>query len=505
MNKIRVRFAPSPTGPQHIGGIRTALYNYLFAKKNRGDFILRIEDTDQKRFVEGSQKYLLKAFEWLNIKPDEGINIGGKYGPYKQSERKDIYKKYIDILLKKDLAYYAFDTPQELDEMRKRLQEAKVAAPQYNAVSRMTMKNSLTLPKDEVEQKLNSGEKYVIRIKVPQKQSIKFKDEIRGWINIKTDVLDDKVLMKSDGMPTYHFANVVDDHLMKITHVIRGEEWLPSTPIHILLYKYFEWEEPVFAHLPLILKPDGVGKLSKRAADQAGFPVFPLNWIDPETKEKSEGFKESGYLPEAIINFLAMLGWSPGDNRELFTIDQLIKEFSLERINKAGVKFDIKKVNWFNQEYLKRKEPIIFVNYLKTKIPTAKEKYSDKLLEEICDLLKDRLIFLKDLISETKFFFKKPISYDKKLIKKLLNEDSIPTLMKIADAFDSLTFFEAPYIKEAFLKIIEDKELKLGKILPVLRLAITGLGSGPDLSKVIYILGKKESLERLDKFLDSYK
>ncbi len=505
MNKeIRVRFAPSPTGPQHIGGIRTALYNYLFAKNNNGKFILRIEDTDQTRFVKGSEEYLIKALEWLGINIDEGPNIDGEYGPYKQSERKDIYKKYVDILIDKDLAYYAFDTPEELDQMRERLKAARVAAPQYNSITRMTMKNSFTLPKNEVNELLNSGKPYVIRINIPRKESIKFKDEIRGWININTEVLDDKVLMKSDGMPTYHLANVVDDHLMKISDVIRGEEWLPSTPIHILLYKYFEWEAPNFAHLPLILKPDGVGKLSKRAADQSGFPVFPMNWIDPETKEVYKGFKEVGYLPEALINFLALLGWNPGDNRELFNLNELIEEFTIERVGKSGVKFDIKKAQWFNQEYIKQKSSDELAEFLINSISNAKDIYSKEVIEAICDLLKDRLTFMNDLISESKYFFKKPFKYDSKVVTKLLDSNAISILEEFGDAFDFLTFFEAPYIKEAFMKIIENKKIKIGKILPLLRVAITGLGSGPDISHIIEILGKKEALERLDTFIEIY-
>lgn len=504
--EIRVRFAPSPTGPQHIGGIRTALYNYLFAKKNNGTFILRIEDTDQTRFVKGSEEYLLSALKWLSIEPDEGPNIEeGNYGPYKQSERKELYKKYVNQLIDKELAYYAFDTPEELDQMRERLKAAKVAAPQYNAITRVTMKNCFTLPNDEVLKRIDAGEPYVIRIKVPRKESIKFKDEIRGWINVQTDVLDDKVLMKSDGMPTYHLANVVDDHLMKISHVIRGEEWLPSTPIHLLLYKYFDWQPPIFAHLPLILKPDGVGKLSKRAADQAGFPVFPIDWIDPKTKEVYNGFKEAGYLPEALINFLAFLGWNPGDNREIFSLDELSKEFSIERIGKSGVKFDIKKAQWFNQEYIKLKSSYELGEFLINQNPKALEIYSRNVIEEICDLFKERMTFLNDLLIESKFFFKKPCKYDKKVIDKLFDDNTIDIIMKIADAFQTLTFFEANYIKEAFMKVINDKKLKLGKILPLLRVAITGLGSGPDLSSIIFILGKKESLERIDNFITAFK
>src|SRR5690554_3657719 len=364
--EVRARFAPSPTGALHIGGVRTALYNYLFAKKNQGKFLLRIEDTDQNRFVPGAEEYIKNSLEWLGIIPDESPWVEGPHGPYRQSERKPMYKQYALDLIEKGHAYYAFDTPEELDAMRERLTAARVVSPQYNSITRTQMKNSLTLPEDEVKARLASGEPYVIRIKIPRKEEVRLNDMIRGWVLVHSNSLDDKVLMKSDGMPTYHLANIVDDHLMGITHVIRGEEWLPSAPLHVLLYRYLGWEDtmPEFAHLPLLLKPDGNGKLSKRDAEKQGFPIFPLDWTDPVTGEKAIGFREAGYLPEALVNFLAFLGWNPGTEQELFTLDDLVGSFSLERINKAGARFDIQKAQWYNQQYLRRKSPENLAEYL---------------------------------------------------------------------------------------------------------------------------------------------
>ena len=353
--RVRVRFAPSPTGPLHIGGVRTALYNYLFAKKHGGDFLLRIEDTDQSRFVAGAENYIVDALNWCGIHVDEGVSAGGTKGPYKQSERKAIYRQYADQLIESKHAYYAFDTPEELTEMRERMKSAGMASPQYNAVTRNSMKNALTLPAEEVKARLDRGDKYVIRIKMPRNEDVKFEDLIRGWVSVNTNNLDDKVLFKSDGMPTYHLANVVDDYLMNISHVIRGEEWLPSAPLHVLLYRSLGWESvmPKFAHLPLILKPDGNGKLSKRDGDRLGFPVFPTNWTNPETGEESSGYRERGYYPEAFNNMLAFLGWNPGTTQELFTMQELIEAFSLNRVGRAGAKFDFDKTKWFNQQYLR--------------------------------------------------------------------------------------------------------------------------------------------------------
>ncbi|MEM7297720.1 MAG: glutamate--tRNA ligase, partial [Bacteroidota bacterium] len=368
MENVRVRFAPSPTGGLHIGGVRTALFNYLFAKNHNGKFILRIEDTDQTRFVEGAEEYIKNSLSWFGIDPDEGPDQGGLFESYRQSERKEIYRQYAEKLVAEGNAYLAFDTPEELDAMRERLKENRVMNPQYDTVTRTTMKNSLTLSEEDVKERLDNGEPYVIRIKIPKREEVRLNDMVRGWVMVHTEALDDKVLMKSDGMPTYHLANVVDDHLMQITHVIRGEEWLPSAPLHVLLYQFLGWEDsmPQFGHLPLILKPDGNGKLSKRAADKAGFPIFPLNWLDPENSEVSEGFKEKGFLPEALLNFLAFLGWNPGTEQEIFSMEELINSFSMEKVNKAGTKFDYDKAKWFNEQYIKKTSSQEFATQLMT-------------------------------------------------------------------------------------------------------------------------------------------
>ncbi len=502
--EVRVRFAPSPTGPQHIGGIRTALYNYLFAKKHNGKFILRIEDTDQNRFVPGSEEYLVKALEWLNIKPDESNKEGGDYGPYKQSVRKELYKQYVDNLVQSGNAYYAFDTPEEIDAMREKLKAARIAAPQYNSISRETMKNSLTLPPEDVNKKLKSGTPYVIRIKIPRKKEIRIKDLIRGWISVDSSTLDDKVLMKSDGMPTYHLANVIDDHLMKISHVIRGEEWLPSTPIHVLLYDFFGWKIPQFAHLPLLLKPNGVGKLSKREADKEGFPVFPLDWQNPQNKEKFNGFRESGYLPEAIVNFLAFLGWNPGDNREIFSLKELSEIFSIERVSKSGVKFDIQKAQWFNQQYIKAKSSTDLAKYLNSEIINPSITYNLESIQHICDLIKDRATFIKDFVDLSKYFFDKPQSYDQKIIEKKWNQESKKALEEFCQSIKALTTFNTDSIKNILHQTMENHNLKFGAFLPVLRVSITGLGSGPDLTQIILILGKEEALIRIMNAINSF-
>ncbi|MFO7258727.1 MAG: glutamate--tRNA ligase, partial [Bacteroidota bacterium] len=416
MSDVRVRFAPSPTGALHIGGLRTALYNYLFARRHGGTMILRIEDTDQARFVPGAEAYIKEALAWIGIRLDEGPDEGGPYGPYRQSERKEMYREYAVTLVRKGHAYYAFDTPEELQAMRDRLTAAGVAQPQYNSVTRVQMRNSLTLPPDEVERLIASGVPYVIRLKVPRKEEIRLNDLIRGWVLVHSSQIDDKVLMKSDGMPTYHLANVVDDHLMKITHVIRGEEWLPSAPLHVLLYRYLGWEDsmPQFAHLPLLLKPDGNGKLSKRDADQMGFPIFPLDWTDPATGEKAIGFREAGYLPEALVNFLAFLGWNPGTEQELFTLDDLIGSFSLERINKAGARFDIQKAQWYNQQYLRRKSPETLASYLLDSLAVEGIACPREKAIAIAGLMQDRITFPREIWEQGKYFFRPPESYDEK-------------------------------------------------------------------------------------------
>lgn len=496
---VRVRFAPSPTGALHIGGVRTALYNYLFAKKSGGQFIIRIEDTDQTRYVEGAEEYILNALEWCGIVPDEGPKSGGNYGPYRQSDRKPLYKEYADKLISEGKAYYAFDTPEELGEMRYRLKEARMANPQYNAISRNQMKNSLTLSAEEVQQKLESGEPYVIRFKMPKNDDVRFKDVVRDWVVVNTTTLDDKVLMKSDGMPTYHLANIVDDHLMKITHVIRGEEWLPSAPLHILLYNAFGWEAPQFAHLPLLLKPDGNGKLSKRAADQLGFPIFPLNWTDPVTGELSKGFKESGYLPEAFMNFLALLGWNPGTEQEIFSMDQLISEFSLERINKSGAKFDIEKAKWFNQQYLKNKSNSDLAQMLKEETNIEAEY---ELLNTIAGSMKERITFVSDILENGDFFFNAPEVYDEKTVNKKWTQEAAHKLSEYANEVVQLESLSPEEAKEKLMDVLSRDETPLGKVMPALRLALTGAGGGPDLMEIISILGTKETANRINRAIE---
>ena len=499
MSEVRVRYAPSPTGPQHIGGIRTALYNYLFAKKNGGKIILRIEDTDQTRYVPGTEEYLIESIKWCGFDFDEGVHVGGEYGPYRQSERKELYKPYAEQLVKSGHAYYAFDTPEELEEMRERLKKTGNPSPQYNAAVRTYMKNSLTLSEDEVQKRLDAGEDYVIRIKMPRNEEIKVHDIIRGWVVVNSNQLDDKVLFKSDGMPTYHLANVVDDHLMKISHVIRGEEWLPSAPLHVILYRFLGWEDtmPQFAHLPLLLKPDGNGKLSKRDGDRLGFPVFPLDWIDPSTGEKSSGYREAGYFPEAFLNILAFLGWNPGDTREHFTLDELIEAFSLERVGKSGAKFDPDKAKWYNQHYLRLKSneelAKIFMPYLQEAGYTG---FSEEYVAQTCELLKERASFVKEMLDEGAFFFAAPTEFDEKTKEKKWKEDAAETLQKLSTEFEN-TAFQSEKLEEVFKAFLEKEGKSIGQVLPCLRLTITGKGMGPSMFHIMEILGKEESLKRI--------
>ncbi len=507
MSEIRVRFAPSPTGALHIGGVRTALYNYLFAKQMKGTMVLRIEDTDQKRYVEGAEKYILESLKWCGFEPDESPEKGGAYGPYRQSERKHIYKDYAQKLVDEGNAYYAFDTPEELDEMRERLKAARVASPQYNSITRMQMRNSLTLSEDEVKERISNGEAYVIRLKVPRKEEIRLNDAVRGWVMVHSAVVDDKILMKSDGMPTYHLANVVDDHLMKITHVIRGEEWLPSAPCHVLLYKYLGWEDemPQFAHLPLILKPDGNGKIGKRDAVKGGFPIFPLNWTDPASGESVLGFKESGYLPETVINFLALLGWSPGNNDEHFTMDQLIEAFSLERIGKSGVKFDINKANWFNEHYLRSHTDAELALLLKEELKNNSIQHEDTHLERIASELKERITFPQDLFNNGAFFFVAPTEYDEKVVRKKWNDEVATVLQSFASSLDELASFTAEPIKEHFSACVDKSGMKFGAVMQPLRVSLTGLGSGSDLMNIMEILGKEEVKNRINSAIENIK
>ena len=500
MSKVRVRFAPSPTGPLHIGGVRTALYNYLFAKKNGGKMILRIEDTDQKRYVDGAEQYILDSLEWCGIHLDESIIHGGKYGPYRQSQRKEIYRPYAEQLVNNGFAYYAFDTAEELTLMRERMKKAGVTSPQYNSVTRSTMKNSLSLSDDEVKKRLNNQEPYVIRIKMPRNQEVKLFDVIRGWVVVNTNKMDDKVIFKSDGMPTYHLANVVDDYLMKISHVIRGEEWLPSAPLHVLLYEYLGWksQQPQFAHLPLLLKPDGNGKLSKRDGDRLGFPVFPLNWKNLETGEMSLGYKEGGYLPEAFINMLAFLGWNPGTPQEIFSIDDLCETFTLDRVGKSGAKFDFDKTKWFNQQYLRSKSKLELAEMLQVILKKNNISAEINYVANVCQQLKERATFIKDMWSEGKYYFQPPKSYDEKVIRKKWDNDIKDILNELKIELTELVDFSAENIETVFKLFLEKKKIKMGVLLPLLRVSLTGLAMGPSLFNIAELIGKKETLFRID-------
>ena len=500
MKPVRVRFAPSPTGPLHIGGVRTALYNYLFAKQHQGTFILRIEDTDQTRFVPGAEEYIQEALRWLGISPDEGIGAGGEYAPYRQSERKASYRQYAEQLVEAGRAYYAFDTSEELDAMRQRLKEARVAQPQYNAISRMTMKNALTLSADEVKERIANQEPYVIRLKTPRKEEVRLEDSIRGWVMVQSSTLDDKVLMKSDGMPTYHLANVVDDYLMEITHVIRGEEWLPSAPVHVLLYRYLGWQDkmPQFAHLPLLLNPDGNGKLSKRSGDRFGFPVYPSDWTDLVSGETSPGFRETGYLPEAVVNFLALLGWNPGSEQELFGLDELVKAFSLDRINKAGAKFDIEKAQWFNQQYIKNKPTTELAAHLQKELTQAGITSSTEKAEIVCELMKERVTFPQELWTNARYFYQAPQHYDEKTVNKKWTEECATALGAYAEALGTAEgVWDAEHAKVVLTRVLEQRAVKLGKVMPGLRVALTGESGGPDLMKIIAVLGRDETVQRI--------
>ncbi|WP_240928285.1 glutamate--tRNA ligase [Maribellus sediminis] len=497
--KVRVRFAPSPTGPLHMGGVRTALFNYLFAKKHNGAFILRIEDTDQTRFVPGAEAYIIESLNWCGLTPVEGPGIGGEFGPYRQSERKDLYKKYADQLISSGWAYYAFDTPEEIDALRKEA-EANKETFSYGIGTRENLNNSLKLSQEEVQQKLTNGDAYVIRFKMPEDTDVTEEDLIRGSVTFNTTKsLDDKVLFKSDGMPTYHLANVVDDHLMKISHVIRGEEWLPSMPLHVLLYKAFGWEatKPRFAHLPLILKPVGKGKLSKRDGDKMGFPVFPLKWTDPQTGDISRGYREDGYFPEAFINLLALLGWNPGTEQEFFSLDELGELFSLERVVKSGSRFDPEKAKWFNKHYFQEKTvdelALLFKPVLKEKGVEAGDEKIAKVVAEI----KERCEFVSDLWDQSYYFFEAPESYDEKTVSKRWKEDTADKLSEISGLFESVSDWKAEAIKEAFSAFMNEKEWGFGVVMNPLRLSLVGGNMGPDLFVICELLGKEESIKRI--------
>jgi len=502
--RVRVRFAPSPTGPLHIGGVRTALYNYIFAKKNGGDFLLRIEDTDQARFVPGAEEYIVETFKWLGILYDEGVGIGGPHAPYRQSERQAIYKQYADQLIASDYAYYAFDTTEELDEMRTKLEASKMPS-KYDAVSRMEMKNSLTLSEDQVKERLDNNEPYVIRLKLPRKEEVRFHDIIRGWVVVQTAQMDDKVLYKSDGMPTYHLANVVDDYLMKITHVIRGEEWLPSAPLHVMLYKYLGWEDvmPQFAHLPLLLKPEGNGKLSKRDGDKLGFPVFPLEWKDPTSGEISSGYRESGYLPAAVINMLAFLGWHPSDNREMFRLEELLNEFTLERVSKNGAKFDLNKALWFNHQYLQLQDNAEIAAELLPKL--IDKGYSTDIIyvEKAVKLMKEKVNFAKEIIEKGIFLFEPPLKYDDTVITKKWKQGVPEFLTAYLNQINQLSEYNAVDLEAAFKNLAFELEQNPGHLMQPLRVAVSGEAGGPPIFEMLELLGKDEVNSRILKALSS--
>lgn len=497
--KVRVRFAPSPTGALHIGGVRTALYNYLFAKQHGGDLVFRIEDTDSNRFVPGAEEYIIESFRWLGIKFDEGVSFGGNHGPYRQSERRDIYKQYVQQLLDAGKAYIAFDTPEELEAKRQEIENF-----QYDAKTRLLMRNSLTLSKEEVDALINDGNQYVVRFKIEPGRDVIVDDIIRGEVKIKSDILDDKVLYKSaDELPTYHLANIVDDHLMEITHVIRGEEWLPSAPLHVLLYEAFGWADtmPRFAHLPLLLKPEGKGKLSKRDGDRLGFPVFPLEWHDPKTGEVSSGYRESGYFPEAVVNFLALLGWNPGIEQEVFTLNELVKLFNLEKCSKAGAKFDYKKCQWFNHAYILQKSAEEIAALFAPSVANNGVEESLERITEVVRMMKDRVTFVSELWPLCSFFFIAPISYDEKTVKKRWKTYSPQQMSELRDLLSSLDDFCIESQEKAVMAWIEEKEYKLGDVMNAFRLCLVGEGKGPGMFDISAFLGKEETLRRLDSAL----
>lgn len=493
--KVRVRFAPSPTGPLHIGGVRTALYNYLFARQHGGELVFRIEDTDSHRYVPGAEEYILESFKWLGIKFDEGVSFGGNHGPYRQSERREIYRKYVDILLSSGKAYVAFDTPEELEAKRKEIDNF-----QYDSHTRMQMRNSLTLSKEEVDQLMDDGQQYVVRFKVEPGMDIHVDDMIRGDVCIKSDILDDKVLYKSaDELPTYHLANIVDDHLMEISHVIRGEEWLPSAPLHVLLYRAFGWDDtmPRFAHLPLLLKPEGKGKLSKRDGDRLGFPVFPLEWEDPKTEEISSGFRESGYFPEAVINFLALLGWNPGTEQELFTLDELIQVFDITKCSRSGAKFDYQKGIWFNHEYILKKSDAEIAKQFAPIVANNGVDATMERVQTVVHLMKDRVNFVQELWPLCSFFFIAPTEYDEKTVKKRWKDYSGQQMAELSKVLGDIEDFSIEGQEPIVMKWVEDKGYKLGDVMNAFRLALVGIGKGPGMFDISSFLGKEETLRRL--------
>ena len=497
---VRVRFAPSPTGPLHIGGVRTALYNYLFARKHGGKMILRIEDTDSQRFVPGAEAYILESFQWLGIPFDEGVGSGGAYAPYRQSERKEVYKQYVDRLLNTGAAYIAFDTPEELDAKRDAISNF-----QYDASTRMQMCNSLTLSTPEVQALMEAGNRYVVRLKIEPNENIVVHDLIRGEVTIHSSILDDKVLYKSsDHLPTYHMANVVDDYLMKITHVIRGEEWLPSTPLHVLLYRRLGWTEsmPAFAHLPLLLKPEGGGKLSKRDGDRLGFPVFPLEWHDPKSGDVSAGYRESGYLPEAVINFLALLGWNPGDNREMMSMQELIDCFDLNHCSKSGAKFDFEKGKWFNHQYIQKRDNREIVDRFMPVLESHGVEAEPAYVEKIVGMMKERANLIPDLWGLTHYFFVEPTVYDEKTRLKRWKEDSAARLAELIEVLREREPFDIEGTEECVKAWIEQKGYHLGNIMNAVRLALVGEGIGPRIFNITEAIGKEETIRRIQRAIE---
>jgi glutamyl-tRNA synthetase len=499
-----VRFAPSPTGPLHIGGVRTALYNYLLARKHGGRFILRIEDTDQNRYVPGAEAYIIEALSWCGIHFDEGPHIGGPHAPYRQSERKEIYQFYAHELVRRGAAYYAFDTEAELEEMRRRFEAAGMAAPQYNSITRSYMKNSLTLPPEEVQERLQK-EPYVIRFLIPRDREVRFYDEIRGWVSVHSRELDDKVLLKSDGMPTYHLANVVDDHLMGVTHVIRGEEWLPSTPLHVLLYEAFGWEMPRFAHLPLLLRPDGGGKLSKRDGDQLGFPVFPLRWKDPFTGEVAEGYRERGFLPEGLVNYIALLGWHPASNQEIFTIEELIQAFSLDRVSKAGARFDYEKAKWINQQHLRRLSTAELLPMVRSlweeKVGTPPP---DKTLGVLIELARERAQLIPEILEVVAFYYRRPSFPLPSTLEAKIASEVLEHASEVHALFQNISPWEKETIETALKNWAKSLKLPIGKVLLTLRIALTGEDAGPAIYGILEVLGREEVISRWKLFEERY-
>jgi len=501
--KVRVRFAPSPTGALHIGGVRTALYNYLFVRQHGGDLVFRIEDTDSHRFVPGAEEYIVESFRWLGIKFDEGVGIGGDKGPYRQSERRDIYKQYVRQLVDGGKAYIAFDTPEELEAKRQQIQNF-----QYDASTRMSMRNSLTMDRTTWEQLISEGKQYVVRFRIEPGRDVHVHDLIRGEVVVKSDIIDDKVLYKSsDELPTYHLANIVDDHLMQITHVIRGEEWLPSAPLHVLLYEAFGWQDtmPEFAHLPLILKPEGKGKLSKRDGDKLGFPVFPLEWHDPKTGEVSRGFREMGYFPEAVVNFLALLGWNPSTEREMYSLDELAQLFDLSRCSKSGARFDYKKAVWFNHEYMLRKNDDEIARLFAPIVANNGVDESFDRVRQVVGMMKDRVNFVSELWDLCSFFFIPPMEYDEKTVKKRWKEYSPRQMQELCEVLQRLDDFSVESQEAAVTAWIESKGYKLGDVMNAFRLALVGIGKGPGMYDISAFLGKQETLARLRKAIDSIK